>query len=270
MDAGPSREVERGQLDISRRQLALAEGEQASARELRGLTMPGLKTAIDYYTRLSSGDPGEIQRSIAPAAEMIAGSSKIAKERITAEMPRGGEQRLAEEMVDANQAAQTGRLGVQAYTSSFPALAAMAGQGIGLSLNQMANAIAGYGGAANTMGNVGQQQAAGKASTMGFLGSLASAGGAVGAAAACWIAEELFGVNDARTILLRKWVSETWPQRSLVGKLAFGLYLKHGRKVAKFIQDSPAARAVCAAIFSLALRQARKEVMFVQPKFATV
>ncbi len=179
---GGSGETQEAERQLSERQIALAERSERRGGKLFGLTFPGLEIAEKYYQSLASGDPNEIFRAIAPATEQIHGFSEQARERISTQMPRGGEQRLAEEQSFISEAGQVGQLATRAYTSSFPALVSIAGQGIGLGINEVANAIASFGGAGQTLGNLGSQQAAGKAATMGFLGSLAGAAGTIGGA----------------------------------------------------------------------------------------
>ena len=180
---GPSKKVKQQQFDIAEGQLDIARTGEAREEKLFGTTFPGLDIAEKYYQSLASGDPDEIFRAIAPATEQITSASEQAKERIRTTMPRGGESRLAQEYADIGAAGQVGNLATKAYTSAFPALASLATSGIGLSINEMANAIASMAGAGETTGRIGDQQAAGKAALMEGLGGTASTLGTMGAAA---------------------------------------------------------------------------------------
>jgi len=179
---GGGRGIQQQELSLAQSQEARAGRAEGREKQLFDLTFPGMQTAESYYQTLASGDPTAIQRAIAPATERINMASQAAQEQIRNEMPRGGTQQLAIEEAGISRAGQVGNLATQAYTGAFPALAALAGQGIGLSVNELSNAIASAQGAGQTLGAAGQQAAQGKASTSGLLGSLATG---AGIAAAC-------------------------------------------------------------------------------------
>lgn len=145
--------------------------------------LPGLKTAQSYYDKLASGDPNAISTAIGPAASGIAQGTQATIGNIRATAPPGGQEQLAEQEAKISGTGQIGNLITQAYTSAFPAEASLGQGGVGLSINEVANAIAGFQGAGTTVAQLGQEQAAGKAATLGFMGSLAGAGGEVGSAA---------------------------------------------------------------------------------------
>lgn len=170
---GPSGEDKSTQRDIAQQNIAIAQRADSRATKLFDETEPGLGMAEKYYQALASGDPEAIFRAIAPATEQINAQSAAAKERITAEMPRGGEQRLALENNEIAKSSAVGRTATQAFTSAFPSLAQLAGTGVGLSLNEISNAIASFSGASKSTDSLMQADASGKAATMGFMGSLA-------------------------------------------------------------------------------------------------
>lgn len=163
-------------------QTALAQDQQKKSDQLFELSFPGVQKASDYYTKLSTGDPSEIQRAIAPGVQQITNARDQAKKNIMSQTPRGGEQNLALSEADINAASAIGGAGLQAYESSFPALASLGQGGLGISINEVANALAGFSGASHTEANIANQQAAGKAATLGFWGSLAGAGAELGSA----------------------------------------------------------------------------------------
>lgn len=183
MGGGPSGEVTNAQLSNANAQTALMTQQTQQGAQLFNLTEPGLGIAENYYKALSSGDPNKIFTAIAPATEQINAQSARAAQQITENTPRGGVQQLALAQNQIQKSGQIGNLATSAYTGSFQDLAALAGQGIGLSVNEISNAIAAASASNQALGNVGQEQAAGKASSMGFLGSLVSAAGEIGAAA---------------------------------------------------------------------------------------
>jgi hypothetical protein len=181
--SGPSDSTTGKQQQIAQGQLDLAKEQQTTANRVEGVVEPGLKTAESYYTSLASGDPTKIMTAIGPAVSQIGSQTEQAKNTIKSSTPRGGAQDLAVAEADISKAGQVGNLETQAYTGAFPALASLFQGGAGISVNQIANAISSAQGAASTTAQIGQEQAQGKASTMGMLGSLAGAGGQIGAAA---------------------------------------------------------------------------------------
>lgn len=157
---------------ITQEQINLAQQQDSRASKLFDLTEPGLETAVNHYTKLSSGDPNTIFKEVAPGAQQISQKFDSAKQQISDNAPRGGAKDLAMEEADISKAGAVGNLINTSYTSSFPALANLAGKGIGLSINEVGNAISAFGGASNTASNLANQQEAGKAASMGFLSSM--------------------------------------------------------------------------------------------------
>jgi hypothetical protein len=102
---------------------------------------------------------------------------------------------------------------------------------------------------------------AGGLKAAGSIGGAAAPGlialAAPAAAAACWIAEALYGAADARTHWARYHVNYVWPGTRL-GRAARGLYLKHGRRVAAKVERSPALRALMHVPFGLIWRAGRR------------
>jgi hypothetical protein len=254
------------QLQLSQEYLPIAQQQQQQSSQLYNLTEPGLSAAEGYYKKLSTGDPNTIQAAIAPATEKISAASEAAKQNILRTSPRGGEQNLALEQADISKASQIGNLATTAYTGSFPALASLAGEGVGLSLNEVSAALSALGGsgtslsgAATTTGNVAQQGAEGKASTLGLVGSLAGAAGTAAGGGAfgslCWVAESLWGVNDARTHVLRYWFTTVIPDSMLAW-----LYRRYGRRIARAIQKCGFARMVVGWLFNRLLEMAWRDV----------
>lgn len=175
--SGPSGSTTSQQNTIAQGQLDLANKQQATSDKVLGVVEPGLQTAENYYASLATGDPTKIMSAIGPAVAQIGSQTEQSKNAIKSTTPRGGAQDLALAEADISKAGQVGNLQTQAYTGSFPALAQLFQGGAGISVSQIANAIASAQGAASTTAQVGQEQAQGKATTMGFLGSLAGGAG---------------------------------------------------------------------------------------------
>lgn len=74
----------------------------------------------------------------------------------------------------------------------------------------------------------------------------------------CWIAEVLFGANDARTLLVRRWLNQEFA-KSLIGKAVMKVYLRFGERIAGSIRECAMAKRALRPVFNLALNRA---VMF--------
>ena len=180
----PSKDTQNTQARLTQEQLDLAKKQEIRSEELYGLTEPGLRLTEQFYQTLASGDPKAIERATAPATERIAGQYEAAKKNIATTTPRGGTRELAMEEADISKAGQIGGTEAQAYLGSFPALANLAQGGVGLSINEVAQALTAFSGASSSNVALGQMQGAGKASTMGFLGSLTDTASKIAAAVA--------------------------------------------------------------------------------------
>ncbi len=84
------------------------------------------------------------------------------------------------------------------------------------------------------------------------LGAAGSAAG--GALAGCWIAEAIYGVDDTRTHLVRRWLNGPF-RESLAGDLTMRLYLTIGRQVAWVARRSALVRAALRPLFDMALER---------------
>jgi hypothetical protein len=180
---GPSGAEQAQSQQLTSAQIANMNASTAQSQQLFGETNPGLTMAESYYQSLASGNQSKIFSAIAPAVSQINSASQGAVQNIRNNTPRGGVEQLAEANVQQQRAGQIGQLATSAYTGAAPALASLSGQGIGLSINEMANATSAGSAASSNLNALMQNQAQGKGTTMGFLGSLAGAGGELGSAA---------------------------------------------------------------------------------------
>jgi hypothetical protein len=89
---------------------------------------------------------------------------------------------LAEDEAKISGSAQKGNFITQAYTSAFPAEASLGSNTTGLSINEISQAIEGFRGASSTVGQLGEEQAQGKASQLAFFGALAGGGAQIASA----------------------------------------------------------------------------------------
>ena len=162
----------------------LAQQQAGNSAQLFQTAMPGYAAATDFYTSLSSGDPGKIAAAIAPSTQAITQASTGAKQNILNNAPAGGEKNLALENVDVNQGAQVGKTASEGYLNSFNALGNLAQQGIGASQNATGQALSGYGTGIQGFGQVGQEATQQKGATLGAIGSL---GGDVATLGGGWL-----------------------------------------------------------------------------------
>jgi len=117
---------------------------------------------------------------------------------------------------------------------------------------------ASLGGAGTAGGN-----AANAAKTPGFwdtfLPALAGGAATVGAGftphGGYWIAEAIYGVDDARTHLVRGWLNTEF-KKSLLGRLVMALYLRVGRFVAALVKQHPFLKSALKPLFDKALEKA--------------
>ena len=168
---------------IAGEQLKLGEKQDKRSEDIYNLSMPGLKTSTQHYSDLASGDPTAIARAVGPGTQQISQQFDKQKEKIGEAMPRGGARDLAMEETDISKAGAVGDTINKSYEGSFDKLANLAGKNMGLSINDVSNAISAFGGASTTSGNIASQDEQGKAAMMGMIGQIAS-GTAQGAGAA--------------------------------------------------------------------------------------
>jgi len=181
--SGPSKETQAAEGRLADSEVQIGQASNQRAQQLFDIALPGLQTSENFYNTAATGDPSALQRITGPASQQISAATDAAKKNIQANTPRGGAQDLALEEADVQAAGQKGQVATNAYLGAFPALASLGGQNVGLSGNQTSNAIAGYNAASGTYNNLEQQQAAGKASGLGFAGGLAGSAAQVGASA---------------------------------------------------------------------------------------
>jgi hypothetical protein len=208
-----------------------------------------------FYRQLASGDPGAIQRLTAPATEKIAANYNSAIQNISQNMPRGGAKDLAVEEAQISKSGAIGSTEAQAYLGAFPALASLAGQGVGLSINEVTQALAGFQGASSSNQASAQMEGAGKAQTLAFLGALGGdAATGAGLAVACWIAEAIFGENNLRTVRLRVYLNCVWAKESRLGRWVMWLYTRFGERVARQVKKHTSLRWLFTPLFEYADR----------------
>lgn len=166
--------------NLANQQAATGAASTAEGSQLFNLALPGLEQSESYYGKLASGDPHALARANAPAIANIGAQTDSAKKTITQDNPRGAQTGLALEEADINKGAQISNLTTGSYTNAFPSLASLGGQNVSQGTAATGVGLQGLSGAANQYQGLLSNNAASKASTLGFLGSL---GGAAGEAA---------------------------------------------------------------------------------------
>jgi hypothetical protein len=124
------------------------------------------------------------------------------------------------------------------------------------------------GGSTTGAGNAGSSSAAvygtaGQYHPPSTLNSVIGAAGTVGGAAAgkppkppCWIAEAIYGVDDSRTLLLRRWLTTEFAKQR-IGRIVVRIYVAIGQQTAWAVRRSRVLRALFTPLFERALRSAR-------------
>jgi hypothetical protein len=74
----------------------------------------------------------------------------------------------------------------------------------------------------------------------------------------CWIAEEIWGVNDVRTHFLRLWLRENF-SKTAIGSVFTRLYARFGERVAEMVHRSKIVRAIATVVFESLLKRAVAE-----------
>jgi hypothetical protein len=158
---------------ITQQELALEQQQAGQSNQLYNLTEPGIASAEQYYSQLASGNPQAIQTATAPATQAIAANYNQAATNMSQNMPRGGAKDLAVQEAQISKAGAIGGTEAQAYTGAFPALASLGTAGVGLSVNEISQALSAFSGASSSNQAVIQAKTAGKGQTLGLIGGLA-------------------------------------------------------------------------------------------------
>jgi hypothetical protein len=253
---GPTQSEQATQGQITQGQLQIEQAQQANSNQLYNLTEPGLASTENFYQTLASGNPQAIQTATAPATQQIAQNYNQTATALSAEMPRGGARDLALQQSQISKEGAIGSTQANAYLGSFPALASLAGEGIGMSTNEISQALSAFSGASSSNQAAGQMSGAGKAETLGFLGSLGqSAATGAGMALGCYVAIALWGRNNARTVRCRVWLDKIY-RKTLVGRVFMWHYETFGEAVAKQVEKRMWVRKLVTPLFEYFDRRA--------------
>jgi hypothetical protein len=160
--------VSQQQLDISNK---LLEQYQQQYQQEQSLQAP----LVNFATQVTSGDPKALLSAASPMLSQITKGYNASKEQIQDTMPTGAAKDYALSQLPLQKNQSISDLLNQTYTQAFGTLANLGSQAGGQALSAAGGATTGTANAATTLSNIGQQQAQGKSSTLGFLGQLAGA-----------------------------------------------------------------------------------------------
>lgn len=155
----------------SQEYLKMAQGELAKRNDLQ-------QPLVDYYKRLTSGNPSERMTAVAPALADQAKAAQGARGAIE-DMPRGAGREYALAQLPMQQYAQGADMLNKAYTSAFPGLAGVGTESGQVGLQQAGAGMRGAESASNTNQSVIAAQQQQKASQLGMIGSIAGLGGSI-------------------------------------------------------------------------------------------
>lgn len=181
MGGGPSK-TEQAQTQIAQTQASTAaqygQLAQQSLNQMNTLYAPAIAADTSLVNSAQSGNYAQLIQAAGPQVGTISGQFDAAKQNLANSVPAGAGRQAAQAMLPGQQAGAVAGTLNTAYTGALSQLAQMGASYGGVGLQEAGAQLSGLSGSANTYGAVGQEQAEGKASTMGFLGSLAGGAGA--------------------------------------------------------------------------------------------
>jgi hypothetical protein len=189
---------------------------QDTTNEVASATQGGQGSLEDYFYNMGKRTGGGTTPQMTASAEEASRASRrdAAQELTQADMQRQAALGHAEEYYTGGLGSIPGMYGSQ-YASSLGG----ANSAMGNATN--AAQVPGFW---DTFGSAFASQL-GK----GVAGSVTPGGAGAAGAGSCWIAEAIYGIDDARTHLVREWLNREFIRRP-VGKLVMALYLRFGRK----------------------------------------
>lgn len=178
---GPSKATQQAQTNIAQQQANTASQFGALAQQSLGKMDALYQPAISYDTGLvnaaNSGNYSQLIQGAGSQIGTISNQFNQAKQNISNTVPAGAGAQAAQAILPGQQAGAVAGTLNSSYQGALSQLAQMGASYGGVGLSEGNTQLSGLQGAASTYGQVGQEQAAGKASTMGFLGSLAGGAG---------------------------------------------------------------------------------------------
>ena len=236
-----------------------------------GVAQTGLgaiQPSVDFYTKLLSGDPTTMSGALGPLAGPLASWAAQAQ-NATRAMPSGG-LASAEQGNIATMIPQVLGQGAEQLLSSAAGSLGNLGlgeAGVGTQIGQMGTTMTGQGlqGILNLYSDLINKQSVNQQDTpfttfgqvMGPLATLGAgiAGAVSGGKGGCWIAEAIYGKEDARTHLVRAYLNGPFA-RTLFGRVVMWLYGRFGQRIAAAVRCHGWLRKLFRPVFDRALQSA--------------
>jgi hypothetical protein len=181
MGGGPSESVQRQQAQIAQQQQQTAQQYEQLSQQALGkmdtLTQPAISHDTNLINAANKGNYNQLISAAGPAVGTISQGAMQAKQNIMNTIPQGAGRDAVLASIPLQQANQTSAALNQAYNSALGNLTQIGAAYGGVGLQEGTTSLAGFQGAANTTGQLGEEQVQGKANTLGFIGSLAGAAG---------------------------------------------------------------------------------------------
>lgn len=222
-----------------------------------GMSTPALGQAMDYWSKLLSGDRTAMAQTLGPEVQQISQGQQNALTNVSQFTPRSGARATTMAQLPFQQARDVGNL----YASVRPAAAQNLGN-LGVGTGQLATGAYGAAtGAGSSGGSLYTQMLQAEQAARQMQNQNQQAAGQamfellMMAAMACWCAEALWGTDDRRTLLTRVWLNTEF-KRSIVGRVTMRAYVKWGRTVASWIKHYTLIREAMRFPFNLALARA--------------
>lgn len=175
---GPKKSDQQAQRDAATRAEAISLEQLNQSRADKARSNELMQPAIDFNKALSSGDMNAILPAIAQPLGQIATAHRAAKENVYNTVPPGPARDFALAQIERQAPAARATAINSAYNNSFDKLANI-GSGLGaFSLQELGAGLRAGESGVQTRSGIMQQDAQGKAATLGFLGSLAGGAGA--------------------------------------------------------------------------------------------
>lgn len=174
--SGPSKQLQQQQIDSANKSDALAQQQFTSSQADKARMDTLQQPAIDYNKALASGDKTAIMKAAAQPIGQITRANNTANANILNTLPPGAARDVALAQQTREAPSQIAQF-VNSQTLAAPDKLANIGSGIGaFSLQELGGGLRANEDATSGRNQVLNQQAQGKAATLGFLGSLAGAG----------------------------------------------------------------------------------------------
>jgi hypothetical protein len=164
--------------------LALANTESSIAQQYLNNSQTQLaagnaleQPAVNYYKNLTSGNPQTVLQASAPAISNITQQSEAAKANIWNTVPGGAARDVALSQVQQGQSGQVASTLNNTVNNAYTSLAQIGAAQQGVGLGEAGVGTTGISGAQGAYGQVANNQAQQKSSTLGFLGSIFGAAG---------------------------------------------------------------------------------------------